>query len=60
MIGRVRMIEPIELNMSDDALADYTRALKCLGVVPLGAPFRSFEALTIERTRMLLARDRSV
>ena len=38
MIGRVRMIEPIELNMSDDALADYTRALKCLGVVSAGRP----------------------
>jgi hypothetical protein len=60
VISRVGMIELLELNMSDEELADFTRALRCLAVIPLGAPFRSFEALTIERTRILLAHDRSV
>jgi hypothetical protein len=31
-----------------------------VGLFPLGAPFHSFKALTIERTRILLAHDRSV
>jgi hypothetical protein len=45
--------------MSDEELADFTGALKCLAVVSFrwGAPFRSFEALTIERTRILVAHD---
>jgi hypothetical protein len=56
-IERVGMIEL--LHVGRRACRLLKSAEMSWGLFPLGAPFLSFEALTIERTRMLPAHDRS-